>query len=224
MTVPLSDKYRVHTISGAPRPWRVLLGLVAKQVDFELVVLEGTKKEHKKPEFLALNPRGRVPVLEDGEAVICESLAILQYLDQRHPSPPLFGTSPRESALVWQRVMEADHDVYSATAPFIGAMFSGIELDEAVRLQAEQARAELAVVSAWLGNNPFLAGAAFSAVDCVCFPQLRLLQRVNERRPEAMAELGFHPFSDLYPALALWVKRIEALPGYEKSYPPHWRA
>jgi hypothetical protein len=36
-------------------------------------------------------------------------------------------------------------------------------------------------------------------------------------------ELGFLPLETTYPALAAWVKRIEALPGYERTYPPHWR-
>jgi glutathione S-transferase len=218
------SKPRVYSISGAPRPWRVLLGLVAKQVDFELVILQASKNEHKSPEFLALNPRGRVPVLADGGLVVRESLAILEYLDRRYPVAPLFGADPSEKVTIWQRVMEADHDVYSATAPFTRSMLDGAEASEAARAQAQRVRAELAVLTSWLDESPFLAGGSFSAVDCVCFPQVRLLLRVNERRPETMAELGLHPFPDLYPALSHWVKRVEALPGYEKTFPPHWRA
>ena len=218
------SKLRVYSISGAPRPWRVLLGLVAKELDFEHVVLQASKKEHKAPEFLALNPRGRVPLLVDGEVVVRESLAILEYLDRRSPTTSLFGATPSERTLTWQRVMEADHDVYPGTAPFIRSMLDGALVSDATRAQAELARAELSVLTSWLGASPFRVGTRFSAVDCVCFPQVRLLQRVNERRPEVMAELGLHPFPDLYPALSHWVKRVEALPGYDKTFPSHWRA
>jgi glutathione S-transferase len=215
-------KLRVYSISGAPRPWRVLLGLVAKQLDFDVVTLEASKNEQKLPQFLAVNPRGRVPVLTDGELVVTESLAILEYLERRYPTRPLFGITPHEKQLAWPRVMEADHDVYSATAPFIRSMLDGAEAS-ATRSQAELVHAELAVLTRWLGDNPFLLGTSFSAVDCVCFPQVRLLLRVGQRRPEAMAELGLHPLSARYPALSGWVARVEALDGYDKTFPPHWR-
>ena len=107
--------YRIHIISGAPRPWRVLLGLTAKKLDFDIVVLEGSKREHKSPAFLALNPRGRVPVLQNGGFVLRESLAILAYLERLHPEVPLFGVTAEESARIWEQVMEGDHDLFTTT-------------------------------------------------------------------------------------------------------------
>ncbi len=53
-------------------------------------------QEHKSPQMLAMNPRGRLPVLRDGDYVVFESLAVLYYLEQKYPSPPLFGHSPRK--------------------------------------------------------------------------------------------------------------------------------
>jgi glutathione S-transferase len=67
--------------SGSPYAWRVLLALEFKHVPYTSHVLQFSKQEHKSPQMLALNPRGRVPVLKDGDYVVFESLAVLYYLD-----------------------------------------------------------------------------------------------------------------------------------------------
>jgi maleylpyruvate isomerase len=43
------------------------------------------------------------------------------------------------------------------------------------------------------------------------------------RFPEVTARLGLHPISDVFPAIARWIARIEALPGYEQTFPEHWK-
>src|SRR3972149_64765 len=68
--------------------------------------LQASKCEHKAPAFLAVNPRGKVPALKDGDIVIRESLAIVAYLDRRYPDPPLFGRDAKEAARGWQQVCE----------------------------------------------------------------------------------------------------------------------
>ena len=92
----------LHWGSGSPYAWRCLLTLELKRIPFESKLLEFSRKDHKTPEFLRLNPRGRVPVLVDGEIAIWESLAIMVYLDRKYPETPIFGHSPLESARVWQ--------------------------------------------------------------------------------------------------------------------------
>jgi len=213
--------YEIYTISGAPRPWRVLLGLVAKGLAFETHVLDASKNEHKAPAFLALNPRGRTPVLRDGDLVVTESLAILAYLDRAHPERPLFGTTAKEHARIWEIASQADGDFANATNAFLGSAFAGTE-DENVRKAAELVRAELRWLEETLGDAAHLAGDRISAADCVAFPNARLTVRAGERQPELMRRLELHPLADAYPRVAAWVKRIESLPGYAKTYPPHW--
>jgi len=77
--------------SGSPYSWRVQLALEYKRIPYESHVLQFSKQEHKSPQMLRMNPRGRVPVLKDGDFVVFESLACLLYLDRKHPEPPLFG-------------------------------------------------------------------------------------------------------------------------------------
>src|SRR6478752_5009076 len=86
----------VYWGSGSPFSWRVLIALEFKRLPYVSHQLHFDLQEHKAPKMLALNPRGRLPVLTDDGYVVFESLAVLYYLDLKYPSPPIFGTSPEE--------------------------------------------------------------------------------------------------------------------------------
>jgi glutathione S-transferase len=216
----------LYSISGAPRPWRVLLGLVAKGLDVELRTLNGSAKEHQRPAFLALNSRGRVPVLKDGAFVLPDSLAIFAYLEKKYPEPPLFGTTPEEHARIWQLVSEAEDDLRERCNALLRPLFF-LQQDDTnpeVRAAALEVHGELKRIEALLGRSPFLVGSRLTAADCFCFPDVRLVVRATERFSEVLRRLEFHPFAEVYPRTLQWVNRIEALPGYEKTFPAHWRS
>jgi len=73
---------------------RVKLVLKEKHLTYRRVTLNLRRLEQKKPEFLRLNPYGKVPVLVDGERVLFESCIINEYLDERYPDPPLMPSDP----------------------------------------------------------------------------------------------------------------------------------
>jgi glutathione S-transferase len=217
---------KLYSIGGAPRPWRVMLGLVLKGLAFELVTLNGSRKEHKEAGFLALNSRGRVPVLEDGDFVLPDSMAILAYLEKKYPEPPLLGASPEEHARIWQLVSESEHDLRESCDALLRPLFflGQDETNPDVQKGALEAHRELKRLEVLLGRSPFLVGLLPTAADCFCFPDVRLVIRATERFPETMRRLELHPFAEAYPRASQWVARIEALPGYEKTFPAHWRA
>jgi glutathione S-transferase len=218
--------YEVYSISGAPRPWRVMLGFVAKGIVFGIRNLEASKQEHKAPDFLALNPRGRVPVLKNGDFVLSESIAILSYLDKLHPGLPLFGATAEEHARIWQLVCESEDYCRKGNSALLGPIFfrGQNETNEDVRNGATTVHGEFKRLEGLLERSRFLCAERMTAADCVCFPEVRLVIRATERFPEIMQRLEFHPFDIKYPRLSAWVVRIEALPGYEKTYPPHWKS
>src|SRR3982751_6606318 len=93
--------------SGSPYSWRVLLALEHKQLPYNSHLLQIAMQEQKSPHMLAINPRGRVPVLKDGDYVVFESLAVLFYLDRKYPTPaPLFGASPEEAGVIMRVICE----------------------------------------------------------------------------------------------------------------------
>src|SRR5579871_5184181 len=92
--------------SGSPFSWRVQLALEHKGLPYESQLLHFDKQEHQSPQMLKMNPRGRVPILKDGDYVVFESLAILYYLDLKYPQPPIFGRSPEEAGVIMRVICE----------------------------------------------------------------------------------------------------------------------
>ena len=92
--------------SGSPYSWRALLALEYKQLTYESHLVQFAKQEHKSPQMLKMNPRGRVPVLKDGDYVCFESLAILHYLDRKYPERPLFGFTPEDAGTIARVICE----------------------------------------------------------------------------------------------------------------------
>ena len=93
----------------APNPRRVRIFAAEKGIALETRDLSIPAREHKSDEFVALNPRGQTPALQlDDGTVIAESVAICRYLEGLHPEPSLFGSSPKEQALIemWNRRVE----------------------------------------------------------------------------------------------------------------------
>jgi glutathione S-transferase len=213
--------------SGSPFSWRVLLALEAKRLTYTSRLLEMSQREHKTPAYLAMNPRGQVPTLRDGDYVVYESIAILAYLDRKYPATPLFGASAEESGTIWRAVLEAASYLEQVTDEFILPIYRGqsSEKAEVVRATLPPIQAELARLEATLreGDRPWLASAAMSAADIVVFPLVMSLLRAAGKPAAAAFDHGLTPFAEKYPALAAWVARVEALPGYERTYPPHWR-
>ena len=211
--------------SGSPYAWRVLLALELKRLPYVSHLLQFSKQEHKSPQMLALNPRGRVPVLRDGDYVCFESLAILYYLDLKYPHPPLFGSSPEEAGTIMRVICEYQAYIEPHVVRITGAVFSGDadlggdEVTAAVHAVASEAR----TIEGRLSKSAWIVGDACSAVDLVIFPGIQLVKRALERPRAAALSSRFMPVEVNYPSLGRWMARVEALPGYQRTYPPHWR-
>ncbi|MBA4788520.1 MAG: glutathione S-transferase [Pseudomonadota bacterium] len=102
---------KLYISARAPNPRRVQFFLAEKGIEVPTVAVDLAQKEHLKDEFLRLNPRKKVPVLvlDDG-TTIAESIAICRYFEALQPEPNLFGTTPKEIALVemWLRQVEIE--------------------------------------------------------------------------------------------------------------------
>jgi glutathione S-transferase len=100
---------KLYESGRAPNPRRVRIFIAEKGVTIPTEEIDLAAEEHKSPEFTALNPLQRVPVLvlDDGTA-IAESIAICRYFERLRPEPPLFGRGAKQEALVemWNRRME----------------------------------------------------------------------------------------------------------------------
>jgi glutathione S-transferase len=210
--------------SGSPFAWRVMLTLEVKELAYESKLLEFSKAENKAPAYLQLNPRGRVPTLKDGDFVVYESLAIMSYLDGKYPDPPLFGKTPEETGLIWQTLAECESYMVSAGDKVVRPMFfaKGLDRVEEIQQAAQTLRNELKIMDKRLADSQWLVGERISAADLGVFPLVQLLLRAASKEAAKPFSLGWLPLTPLFPNVARWVERIEALPNYQRTYPPHW--
>jgi glutathione S-transferase len=83
--------------------------------------------------------------------------------------------------------------------------------------------AEARTIESRLATSDWLVGEHVSAADLVVYPQIMLLLRALEKREAEELRERFIPMERNYPAIARWLARVEQLPGYDRTYPPHWR-
>jgi glutathione S-transferase len=211
--------------SGSCNSWCVLLALTVKRVPYAGKLLQFSNKEHKTAEYLALNPRGKVPCIRDGEFVLYESLAVLSYLDRKHPDPPLYGDTPAETGMITRLIAEQRFYVEPKLDTLILPFYRGKVREVASELpeRAAAVHEELVRFEEMLGQSDYLAGPRLSAADLVVFPNLQHLRRALKRDDMKAMDLGFPSYAERYPRLEAWNARIEAIPGYELTYPPHWK-
>jgi glutathione S-transferase len=198
----------------------VWLALEHKQLSYELRMLSFAEGDTRKPEYLKLNPRHKVPVIVDDGFVLYESAAILEYLDERFPKGPLFPAEVGDRGVARRLIREVDSYLVSSHEKITRQLFfkPGPEAwdVQAIEDGREGYIAELAHFDAALRGD-FVMGSNVGAVDYALYPFIATFVRLEMRK----ADLGLS--ASIPVKLAAWKKRMQALPYHEKTYPPHWR-
>jgi glutathione S-transferase len=212
------DFYHGH---GSPYSWRVWLALEHKKISYELKVLSFQNEDTKKPEFVAINPRHTVPTIVDDGYALWESMAIVEYLDERFTSgTKLYPGDAKNRARTRRLIREMEeHLGLEGIDPITDEFFwkddAPPDMDKVGKAR-DVCKAELEYLAKEL-RGKFIDGDAPCAADYVLAPWLGYVTRIDFRKPEAkLTEL-------MPPAIAAYKKRIEALPYYDKTIPAHWR-
>ncbi|HEY1724179.1 MAG TPA: glutathione S-transferase family protein [Steroidobacteraceae bacterium] len=211
--------------SGSPPCWRVALALEFKRLHYNSHLLQFDRQEHKSPQMLAMNFRGLLPVVRDDDYVVFESLAILYYLDQKYPDPPIFGRTPQEAGVIMRVICE-----YQAYAePPVKQIVAGLQqrqerkVDDGLAEVMHRVAGEARSIEMRLARSDWVVGESFSAADMMIYPDIRLLLRILQRPEAHELAARFLPLEINYPAIARWLDRVARLPGHERTWPPHWR-
>lgn len=156
------DYASVPVVECSPPSWMVHLLLVEKAFEYEVRWLDFAGGEHRSEAMRALNPRGTVPVLTHRGAVVCETFAILSYLEHVRPTPAFLppGDAPRARAL--NRFFETTY-VKRAGMDVFGALMRG---DEPPWAAFDE---ELARWEGYLGEARFAAGDRIGLADVALF-------------------------------------------------------
>lgn len=196
-----------------------------KKIPYQGQLLNFSDGEHKTPEFVSISPRARVPVLCNGDFSLYESIAILQYLEAKFPKPALFGQDPEETGLIWQSIQETSNYIEGPVFVFSrGIFFDRVEEQRTDIIAARQGlESEMERIDNNLSDTGFLYGESLSAADICLYPLLQFMGRAANKNNSTDVCGKLQSFPDHFANIASWNLMIEALPGYERTYPPLWK-
>ncbi|MEK9842436.1 glutathione S-transferase [Thalassospira sp.] len=190
-------KLYYHPISGHAHRAVLMLGLLG--LDHELIEVDLASGAHKKPDFLALNPFGQVPVLQDGETVISDSNAILVYLAKKQGVTNWLPEDPKGAASIqrWLSVAAGQIAFGPGAARLVTLFGAPFDPDEVIA----RAHAILGLMEAHLNTQNWLADDHPTIADVALYSYVA-------RAPEGNVDLaGYGKVRD-------WLSRIEDLPGF----------
>lgn len=206
---------RLHTYFRSTAAWRVRIALQLKGLAYEAVpvhLLRDGGEQHGDA-FRALNPQGLVPLLEDGDEVVTQSLAIIEYLDETHPEPPLLPRSAAGRARVRALAQVVACDIHPLNnlrvQQYLAREFGA---DEAAKTRWMHAwmDAGLGALERMLADDPrtgaFCHGDAPTLADLCLVPQLYNADRF---------ELPLDP----YPVVARIRAHCMTLPAFADTAP-----
>lgn len=211
-----------HYASGSPYAWRVWFALEHKQLPYEQKLLSFSAGDLAKPEFAALNPRRKVPVIVDDGFSLYESGAILEYLEDRYPHAgrPLLPTDIKKRAIARRIIREADAYLAAAMEALADQiLFTPREQwDEGViQSRKKEFLAELVHWERYFSTEG-TSTRPVDAVDLTLYPIFALAFRFDLKKPDLMLR------TLVGPKLSEWLARVEALPYFAKTVPPHWKS
>ena len=198
-------KLHYHPFSTFAR--RVRIALAEKNIPAELVEVDMVARAHRAPAYLALNPYGRVPTLEEDRFVLYESTAILEYLEATHPSPPLVPADARGHALVAMHMKLCDLQLTRQTGMIIfpKRFLPKERWDEKAMAQAKkEIEKHLEILEPQLQGKQYLVADRYTLVE-VCYTPF----------------VEFFPLMEITPppAVAAWTARMLERPSAQATKP-----
>jgi maleylpyruvate isomerase len=167
---------KLHGYFRSSASWRVRIALNLKGLGAEQLPHHLRKGGQRDPAYLAINPQGLVPTLQDGSAIITQSLAIIEWLDETHPEPPLLPKDPLRRAHVRAFAQALACDVHPVQNLKVLTRLRqlGLPEDQVTDWAAWANREGLAACESLVANEPgpFCFGAEPTIADLCLVPQL----------------------------------------------------
>lgn len=211
---------KLYTFFRSSAAYRVRIALNLKGLSYESQPKSFASQEHRAPDYLALNPQGLIPALavdesagEGAPAVLAQSLAIIEYLEERYPSSPLLPAAPLARAQVRSMALAIACDIHplnnlrvlnylrkdlAQTDETVGTWYRHWISEGFQGLEAQARRHS--------GSRRFCFGEAVSLADVCLVPQL-----YNARR--------FHTDLTPFPTLVSIGAHLESLPAFAEARP-----
>ncbi|MEH1820782.1 MAG: glutathione S-transferase family protein [Nostoc sp.] len=194
----------LHHASISPNSRRVWITLLEKGLEFELVEIK-LDGEQFKPEFLTINPFHHIPVLVDDGFNVVESLAILDYLEAKYPTPAMLPKDAKDLAIARMVQLVTVNELLPATTTFL-PQYLGLPGGDAEKI--EKALHKIATVLKFFENllddRPYFASHNLTLAEVVAGTVVNVLPSVGISLSE-------------YPKLNAWCDRLVARPSWQAT-------
>jgi glutathione S-transferase len=191
----------------SPNPQKVRFALFELGLECEIVPVDLTRGEHRRPEYLELNPNARVPVLRDGDLTLWESHAILAYLGEKSGKMWPRSAEGRADALRWLFFLSGHISPPAVDLVYnrIAAKVLGASVDHDAIARGEKALPNVTrILEGQLADREWLLGGDFTLVECAYGPALHVLEKA-----------GF-TFDD-FPKVRAYMDRIRSRPAWQET-------
>lgn len=199
---------KLYDYGPSPNCQRVEIAMHEKGLSYEIEPIDLKKREQKKPEFLKLNPYGKVPVIIDGQKVLYESCIINEYLDETYPNPPLMPKDPFKRARI--RVL-TDYGLtyiqplYWAVRAELYVKTDDSERDwNLIEKTTHQLRELLQYLENEIGNKEYFMGE-FTLLDIALVPRFLRLEMFDVLPATSIPRLGS------------WLQRMKERPSVKAN-------
>ena len=182
---------KLYDFKSSPNCQRVKVVLAEKNLPYEIVPIDLRKQEQKTPEYLKLNPYGKVPVLVDEGTVLYESCIINEYLDEKYPNPPLMPADLGKRAKA--RIL-TDYGLAHLDGPYQKLRMETTkdpkeQSPQVINTAKSDLRKLLQHLETELGDQPYLVGD-FSLVDAALLPRFTRLEGFGVLPDPSLPKLG----------------------------------
>ena len=197
----------LHSAWRATAPYRVRIGLALKGVEYDYVAVDLLAGEQLEPAYRAVNPQGLAPALDLGDGhILTQSLAILEWLEETRPQPPILPRSALDRAIVRAMANIVACDIHPLNNTRVGRKLKDLGLDDT---------AVSAWISGWINEGfdalePMVArhagmfafGDSPTIADCCIVPQVYSANRFNVDMAAWPAISGVAERTAMHPAFA----------------------
>jgi maleylacetoacetate isomerase len=176
---------RLYSFFRSSAAFRVRIALNLKGVDYDTVSVDLPGAAHRAPEFRAVNPQATIPTLDDGGTILWQSLAIIEYLDARYPSPRLIPIEPVARARVQALAQLIACEIHPLNNLRVLQYLRGeLKLDEQAVAKwyshwIAEAFGPLETLVSQLGGRRYCFGDALSLADVCLVPQMYNARRFS---------------------------------------------
>ncbi len=182
---------KLYDFKSSPNCQRVRVVLAEKNLPYETVPVDLRAQAQKTPDYLKLNPYGKVPVLADDDTVLYESCIINEYLEEKYPTPPLMPADPAKKAKA--RIL-IDYGLTHLDGPYQKLRMEAMKDEkdqnkEVIAAAHSELRRLLQRLETEIGEQPYLVGN-FSLVDAGLIPRFIRLEGFGVLPDQSLPKLG----------------------------------